>query len=343
MFKKLKRFSTIAAAVTLGLGGLVADCAAQAPGNPVVLKATPATLTAAATKAGMLGAAMAGGRIVAVGDYGTIILSDDQGKTFHQAKSVPVSSTLTSVSFVDAKEGWAAGHWGAILHTADGGDTWQMQRLDTSEDRPLFAVHFFDKQQGIAVGLWSLVLATSDGGAHWNPVTIPAPPEGGRADRNLFGVFASPKGSLFVAAERGTVLRTDDRGQTWRYINTGYKGSFWTGLALDDGVLLVAGLRGTIYRSTDDGETWSAVVSGTKSSITDLIEQDGKVLGVALDGVQIDSTDHGASFTATQRDDRLSMTALAPAGTASVVRFSKAGVVHDQKGPADDATLKAKP
>lgn len=314
----------------VGILSLALEVHAQMPGPSaaaIELKVQSAQKSAAAIHASILGTAKAGKRIVAVGDYGTILLSDDDGKTFRQSDSVPVSSTLTAVSFADDKNGWAVGHWGVILNTVDGGEHWHIQRTDTKEDRPLFSVHFFDGQEGIAVGLWSIVLATRDGGKTWDPISLPTPPNGGKADRNLFKIFASTKGSLFVAAERGTILSSDDRGRTWHYIQTGYKGSFWSGIALKDGASLVAGLRGTIYRSTDDGRSWQAINSGTKSSITDIVEMDGKVVAVGLDGVQVESGDQGASFTWTQRDDRLSMTAAVGSSAAALVRFSKKGVV----------------
>lgn len=301
----------------------------QTPGAPVNLQAQPAKVNAAATSATILGATLAGQRIVAVGDYGTVLLSDDAGQSFRQSAKVPLSSTLTAVSFADAKQGWAVGHWGAILHTADGGESWEIQRLDTEEDRPLFSVHFFNARDGVAVGLWSLVLRTEDGGKTWTASELPAPPEGGKGDRNLFKAFVSPRGSLFVAAERGAVLRSDDHGRSWRYLMTGYKGSFWSGVGLADGTLLVGGLRGTIYRSGDDGHSWQAVNSGVKSSLTDLLAVGDKVVGVGLDGVQVDSADRGLSFSWTQRDDRLSLTAAAALGNGKLQRFSKRGVVSD--------------
>lgn len=310
-----------------GLLMLIGVVQAQAPAEPAPLKIRAAAKSTAATLAPILGTARAGKRIVAVGDYGIVLLSDDEGKTFRQASSVPVSSTLTAVSFSDDKNGWAVGHWGVILQTSDGGENWAIQRSDIAEDRPLFSVHFFDPKEGVAVGLWSLILRTHDGGKNWEAINPPAPPEGGKADRNLFKVFASPKGSLFVAAERGLILRSDDRGRNWHYLSTGYKGSFWSGTALSNGTLIVAGLRGTLYRSTDDGKSWSATASGSKSSLTDIVEVGGKVIGVGLDGVQIDSSDGGATFIWTQRDDRLSMTAAVQAGASSLIRFSKRGVV----------------
>jgi photosystem II stability/assembly factor-like uncharacterized protein len=123
------------------------------------------------------------------------------------------------------------------------------------------------------------------------------------------------------------VLRSDDRGVNWRYLNTGYKGSFWTGVALADGSLLVGGLRGSLYRSVDDGRSWQFIDSGSKSSITDLVEANAQVIGVGLDGVQVESRDGGASFTWKQRDDRLSLTALVAGGANGPVQFSRRGVV----------------
>ena len=301
-------------------------CAAAAA-EPTPIEQTPAPIHAYAPSEMILGATRAGQRLVAVGDHGVVLLSDDEGRNFRQARAVPTSATLTAVSFSDARNGWAVGHWGVILHTIDGGETWALQRSDTSVDQPLFAVHFSDAEHGVAAGLWSLLLVTADGGRTWKPVVLPPPPGGKRADRNLFAIFADHKNSLFIAAEKGTVLRSDDNGASWSYLNTGYRGSFWTGCALRDGTLLVAGLRGTVYRSADGGSTWNAVPSGTESSITDIIDDGGQVVAVGLDGTQLRSRDDGRTFSATQRDDRLVLTALVAAPDGALRLFSMNGVV----------------
>jgi len=304
-----------------------ASAGEEAAPAPAALKVQAAEITAAATKAMMLAVARAGKRLVAVGDRGIVILSDDDGATFRQARSVPVRSTLTAVSFVDEKTGWAVGHWGVVLRTDDAGESWIVQRVDTDVDQPLFSVYFKDAERGWAVGLWSLMIATADGGKSWTPVRLPPPPGGGKADRNLLKIFANRVGTLFVAAEQGTVLRSQG-GQKWSYLNTGYKGSLWTGLALTDGTLLVGGLRGTIYRSADGGSSWKESKTDLKSSITDLAEARGKVLAVGLDGASFESADGGVTFRSRQRDDRLPFTALAVAENGQLVRFSKQGLVE---------------
>jgi photosystem II stability/assembly factor-like uncharacterized protein len=300
---------------------------ARIPQQPLT---EPAARVPHAAQAGLLASAQAGRRLVAVGERGVVMLSDDGGRSFRQARVVPVDVTLTSVSFADAQRGWAVGHWGTVLATTDGGETWLQQRQDVQVDRPLFAVHFFDAEHGVAVGLWSLVLVTADGGASWRSVTL-APPEGTKkADLNLLGLFADGQGRLYAAAERGMVLRSDDRGATWSYTATGYKGSFWTGLALPDGVLLVAGLRGSLYRSDDEGRRWQRVETASKSSITALAERAGVVTAVGLDGLVLRSSDRGASFTASLREDRAALTSVTMTGEGRTVLFSRQGAVQVQ-------------
>jgi photosystem II stability/assembly factor-like uncharacterized protein len=296
------------------------------------LKLQPAETTSAAAKAMMLSSARAGKRIVAVGDHGIVLLSDTDGGDFRQAKSVPVRSTLTAVFFIDEKTGWAVGHWGIVLRTDDAGESWKVQRSDTSVDQPLFSVHFRDRDRGWAVGLWSLLISTDDGGKTWAPVRLPNPPGAKKADRNLQKIFANRMGTLFVAAEQGMVLKSYD-GESWTYLDTGYKGSFWTGIVLSNGTILVGGLRGTIFRSTDDGRSWKESRTDRNSSITDFAEAGGKVLAVGLDGVTLESDNGGASFRGSQREDRLPLTAVAVSSNGRVVKFSKQGVVEDPPAP----------
>jgi photosystem II stability/assembly factor-like uncharacterized protein len=290
------------------------------------LQILPAEHFSAAASTQILAATRAGKRIVTVGDHGVVLLSDDDGKTFRQARAVPVSSTLTAVSFADASTGWAVGHWGAILKTTDGGESWALQRSDNKVDQPLFSLYFKNPQEGWAVGLWSLMLHTTDGGATWSSVSLPPPPGAKKADRNLYAVFADAKGSLFVACEQGRIIRSTDGGNSWTYVDTGYAGSFWSGVALQDGALLVGGLRGTIYRSADGGDSWQASKTSFKSSVTAMVQQpDKSVLAVGLDGVTLLSVDNGVSFSGKQRADRAALTAVIDTQAGAPMLFSSNG------------------
>lgn len=302
-------------------------CAVQSTpaGDRPAPRLLPADARASAAASMMLAAARAGRRIVAVGERGTVLWSDDDGTTFRQADAVPVSVTLTDVSFADEQHGWAVGHAGVVLYTADAGRTWVLQRSDLARDQPLLAVRFSDANRGVAVGLWSLVLVTQDGGKEWRPVALPAASGGGGTDVNLYGLFAARDGRLFACAEQGRVLRSADGGHSWQVLETGYRGSLWAGLELADGTLLVGGLRGTLLRSRDGGSSWTPVQTGIQSSITGLTQlPDGRVLASALDGVVLVSAGD-LNFKALQSVDRLAYTAVMATASGKPLLLSRSG------------------
>lgn len=301
---------------------------AQQPTVSPGLKQQSAVRLQNPTQTMILGSTRAGTRIVAVGDRGTVLLSDDDGKSYRQAKQMPTRATLTSVSFVDAKTGWAAGHWGVILRTDDGGETWRLQRDDVTTDQPLHSIWFRDKAHGIAVGLFSLLFTTDDGGKSWVAVKLPFAPGAKRADLNLFNIFPDKRGNVLIVGEQGSVYRSADNGKSWERLATGNKGTLWAGVVLDDNTIIVGGISGKIMRSTDGGKSWSAIVSGTKSSITDFIQlPNGQIHAVALDGYSLISDDRGASFKVTQRDDQLPLTTLVANDKGVPLLFSQSGVV----------------
>lgn len=312
------------------MGALLAATLPLATLQAEPLQAVPAVLAGNASAAAMLDAEWAKDRIVAVGDHGIVLLSDDQGESFRQARSVPLSTPLTGVSFADAQHGWAVGHWGAILASSDGGDSWQIQRLSSEEDRPLFAVHFFNARQGVAVGLWSLVLTTDDGGKTWTEQTLDAPPGSSRADLNLMGLFADAHGAVYATAERGQVLRSDDFGKSWRYLDTGYEGTLWSGAVLADGSLLVGGQRGTLLQGSAQGQDWRRVPLESKSSVTAIAVSDRQVVVAGLDGLMVRSGDGGRSFQIQESVAGVSLTAVLLGGDERPILFSRRGVLAAQ-------------
>ncbi|NPT40994.1 glycosyl hydrolase [Paraburkholderia sp. 1N] len=328
----LKKILMSAALSTLCATHGFAQSTGEAGAPQPVLAVQAAHAWANPTQTMLLDATHAGpSRLVAVGDHGVVILSDDEGRSWRQARQVAASSTLSAVYFADAQHGWAVGQEGVILASTDCGETWSLQRSVLTVDQPLFSVYFKDAQHGWAVGLWSLLLATDDGGHTWKPQTLPIPPGGKKADRNLFKIFAGRDGTLYIAAEQGFVLRSRDGGTTWEYRSTGNKGSLWAGTAAADGSIFVGGLLGHLYRSADGGDTWGAVDSGSSGSITGLAASGNQVLGVGLDGFMLKGADDGSKFAAHQRADRAALTAvLVPDGTSAPLLFSKDGLLKTE-------------
>ncbi|MDO8421725.1 MAG: YCF48-related protein [Parvibaculum sp.] len=283
----------------------------------------------------LLSATMAGTRMVAVGQFGHVIHSDDGGKTWVQAKSVPTQVTLTSVSFVSDKIGYAGGHDSTVLRTEDAGDTWTSVYHNIDSQAPIMTVYFTDENHGFAMGAFSFVIETSDGGKTWEQrELIP----GSNGDSHLNKAFATNAGTILVSAEFGKVFRSTDKGVTFSEITSGYEGSFWGGMSLKDGSVLVYGMRGNVYRSTDDGLTWAKINSGTDKSVSGGWELDnGTIVLVGLQGYVGYSTNGGTDFTEVTRADRLGYVAVLPGADNTISVFGEPGV----KSQPDEASKAA--
>ncbi len=280
----------------------------------------------------LLDLAFAGQRMVAVGERGHVMLSDDQGATWRQSKSVPTRVLLTAVFFVDAEYGWAVGHDETILNTADGGETWTRSHFAPEAQQPLLDLWFANRVSGIAVGAYGAYFTTNDGGRHWSSSKFspPQPPTANADDvpqdyhlNRIVGVG----NRLYVAAEGGKLYRSDDRGASWRMLPSPYDGSFFGLVPIRGDGLLAFGLRGNLFRSADAGETWTKLSSGTTAMLTDGIAvNDLRVVIAGLAGVLLVSADAGETFKLTQQDDRKGMSAILPGPAGTVVVAGEGGV-----------------
>ena len=238
----------------------------------------------------LVDAARQGNRIVAVGDRGYIVLSDDGGASWRRAKSPP-APLLTAVHFVDARKGWAVGHDAVILATTDGGENWTQQFSAPAENRPLLDVHFLDAANGIAVGAYGAYYETTDGGTTWNARKVLAD------DMHMNAIVPLPQGHLVVLGEAGTIIVSADAGKTWTPVESPYKGSLFGGVVAEDGAAIAFGLRGRIYRSADAGKTWVQVDNASAATLLGGSKLPGGALVLAgAAGTVLVSRDGGKSF-----------------------------------------------
>ncbi|HEX5162464.1 MAG TPA: hypothetical protein VFV88_12145 [Steroidobacteraceae bacterium] len=321
------------AAVLTG-GVLAADVDPNDPANK------PAEIAPLAGQSLLLDLARAGPRLVAVGERGHVLLSDDEGVTWRQAKSVPTRDMLTAVFFADGEYGWAVGHDETILNTVDGGETWTRTHFAPETGQPLLDLWFANRVSGIAVGAYGAYLTTNDGGRSWTTSKFEAPPakqathdgENSPVEGNLppdyhLNRIVGIGNRLFIAAEAGQLYRSDDRGASWRALPSPYEGSLFGLVPIRGEGLLAFGLRGHLYKSADAGETWSELESHTTAMLTDgVVINDLRVIISGLAGVMLVSGDGGETFRLTQQDDRKGISAVLPGPAGAVVVAGEGGV-----------------
>lgn len=239
----------------------------------------------------LLGAARAGRRLVAVGERGLVLVSDDDGQHWQQ-QPTPVSVTLTAVRFADARQGVAVGQGGTVLRTDDAGSNWRVvldgqraaqvaleaarasgdpAQIASTErlvaegaDKPFLDVLMPDASTVVVVGAYGLAFGSVDGGRQWtswldrfdNPKAL-----------HLYALVR--RGDTWLAVgEQGLVLRSTDGGRRFSRLAVPYKGSFFVAELPGDGDIVLGGLRGNVWRSRDAGSSWTLVSAPMPASIT---------------------------------------------------------------------------
>lgn len=271
-----------------------------------------------------------GKRLVAAGDRGHILYSDDMGVTWVQAK-VPTRQMLTALFFIDAQRGWAVGHDAEILATTDGGQTWNKQFEDLEREAPLLDIWFQNADHGIAVGAYGALLETTDGGQNWEDVSDRLDNEDAY---HLNAITAVKDSGLFVVGEMGSMFRSADWGETWETVEEPpYEGSLFGALGTDQSAtLLVYGLRGHMFRSSDFGDSWQQIPLQTAGNgplefglASGVLLNDGKIVVVGHGGSVLRSDDAGRSFTLFNRPDRMSLAAVALGDKGQLVLVGQGG------------------
>jgi photosystem II stability/assembly factor-like uncharacterized protein len=298
----------------------LAGLLALALASPTGLADDRAELMPLAKASLLLDADIEGRRVIAVGERGHVLLSDDRGASWRQA-DVPTRSALTAVQIVGGGRVFAVAYDDLVLRSDDGGHNWSAQRVLSKPDRPLLDLRFADPEHGVVIGAYGLVLATADGGRTWRR----ALDDENRPHANA--IAAAPDGTLYIVGEAGWILRSGDRGETWQELPSPYAGSLFGVLALDDATLLAFGLRGHLFRSEDRATSWRQLPTGTAATLlAGLLRADGSIVLAGLGGAFLVSDDGGRSFELRQRADRSGIAALVELGPNQLLTVGEGGL-----------------
>ncbi|MFN4255789.1 MAG: YCF48-related protein [Saprospiraceae bacterium] len=228
---------------------------------------------------------------------------------FNTSGTTLYNTSLNSVYFVDANNGYAAGGLGSvpianggggkILKTTDGGATWSVATMP-STNFSFRSVYFPTDSAGFACGnsqnsttpnnFWK----TTDGGATWtNPNSVNLTLQTVRAfDAN--GVVVSTG-----AGSNSIVRRSFDGGTTWVNDTVNTTASTLAGLDVRGGFIIATGGQGLIYKRSSSG--WAQKNGGQAFNAWDGFFMDANTGWVACDGGRVmKTTDSGTTWTTQQ-------------------------------------------
>lgn len=247
----------------------------------------------------------AGDRIVAAGERGHIIFSDDGGDSWTQA-GVPVSVTLTGVDFGTESHGWAVGHSGVVLHSQDAGETWTLQL--TGIRAAELAIETRKEQIEAMKARIEEAPEEEVDDLEWDLEDLIFSLENMQSDLEIgpvnpfLDVWFENENHGVVVGAYGMILRTADGGESWKDLGPEIDNprSFHLNsiTRITGGALVIAGEAGQIYVSEDNGDTWDRRESPYEGSLFGALGTGAadEVLVFGLRGNTFRSTDLGKTW-----------------------------------------------
>ncbi|HTT09881.1 MAG TPA: YCF48-related protein [Burkholderiaceae bacterium] len=153
------------------------------------------------------------------------------------------------VWFENEMSGYVVGAFGLVLHTTDGGKTWQpmLHAVDNPKALHLYAVRGIGADVYIA-GEQGLLLKLDRASGRFRALELPY-------KGTLFGAIGNSR-ALVVFGLRGTVLRSADSGRTWQTVDTGVQAGLTAGTLDADGRFVIVSQAGHVLVSRDEGATF---------------------------------------------------------------------------------------
>jgi len=236
--------------------------------------------------------------------------------------------------FVDPKNGWAVGDGGTIIHTKDGGVTWEKQKSPVPYF--LMGVYFANERKGWAVTERTHILYTEDGGNTWQV-------QFSDEDLILKRVSFCDELNGWAVGEFGYTYHTNDGGKTWEHQAGEFDLSDETGeiiggnflfdvVAVSPSTAWVSGIDGYIAMTTDGGATWQEVTEGVpKTHLFGITSDREGVIFIGGTAALLFSSDDGKSFHSSQSEPSIKygyIYGIAPRGEAGFVAVGSNGWIY---------------
>lgn len=314
---------------------------------PLACQAAPqyAPIMSLAPRSLLLDIAAAGHRLVAVGERGHILYSDDNGSSWLQSR-VPTTQMLTAVYFVDNQHGWAVGHDGLILVSDDGAATWRIQHdgiaaqqqanLEAREHhhtevkRLQQAIQLAYPTTGPAV-LTQLKLQLEDALMDLEDADLAL--EEPVFTSPLMDIWFQDRQHGWAVGAFGTLLATRNGGQNWisRAQQIDNPDEFHLNAITGDGEgrLLIAGEAGVMYRSLDAGDSWQSLAPFYEGSWFGALysPDDAALLVCGLRGNLFRSDNFGTDWQAVGLDNDMTLSGGSVSDDGDIVLVGASGTI----------------
>ncbi|MDB5976535.1 MAG: hypothetical protein JWR07_3295 [Nevskia sp.] len=198
---------------------------------------------------------------IAVGQMGAVLVEDSPGvwKKYdsgqeHRLLTVSVNSSGLTI---------AAGEFGTVVKSSDGGHTWTASAPDWASmadkdtfgtgEPTIYAAHVSETGEVTIAGEFGVIMRSPDAGTTWHavrPIQSKAP--------TIFAmqIVLKGAGNSYAVGQTGELLVSGDGGTAWEERKSITQANYLGVAAAKDGDVVITGMRVMVH-SRDAGATWS--------------------------------------------------------------------------------------
>jgi photosystem II stability/assembly factor-like uncharacterized protein len=213
---------------------------------------------------------------------------------------LPQGNTVRTMSFA-GQTGYAAGDFGTLLKTTDGGATWT--GLPAGTFSALTQLEVLDADTLVAGGGCVARLST-DGGATFHRIAFTNVESDCPADSQLSALWFVTKDLGYIVESSGLVFQTANAGATFSARNSAVPGTRTKGgtasvtdiVFLNETTGFTSTTDGKIYKTTDSANSWNQV-SDTNRAVRSIVFVDANTgYAVGDQSLVLKTTDAGATW-----------------------------------------------
>ena len=200
----------------------------------------------------------AGGREYAVGDFGTVLRSDDGGSSW-QGLSTDITVPLRTVRAI-SPDTMVVGGKCVVRRSDDGGTTFTRlpwTAIDAHCGTHVQSLYFPSSQVGYLLLANGRVLRSTDGGRRWSRRTaIPGTKATNRSSKvEPSDIYFTSLDTGFAVTSAGVIYRTNDGGTSWSPVKSAPQRL--NSVVFPDPAVGYAVGGVSVLKTTDGGATWS--------------------------------------------------------------------------------------
>lgn len=169
---------------------------------------------------------------------------------------------LFGIYAIDSEHVWAVGEMGTILHSTNGGESWQ--KVETEFEDSFNNLIFLNRDTGIVSGHPAegdaFIIRTTDRGANWQRIQLNTSVTTEVNGMDFYYSTEKDSFTIFAVGGLGHAWKSNDCGETWEILSGGCRnGNFNACCMLDENTVCLVGTPDASYNfsimfTTDGGQ-----------------------------------------------------------------------------------------